>query len=70
MDEHAIKKEFKPTKVDDESQCIFSLEQYLTNIKVWMDSNRLMMNDGKMEYILFGSRSKLTKCTTEVVDVN
>ena len=28
------------------------------------------MNNGKTEFILFGSRSQLTKCTTEVVDVN
>ena len=35
-----------------------------------MDSNRLRMNNGKTEFILLGSRSQLTKCTTEVVDVN
>ena len=35
-----------------------------------MDSNRLKMNNGKTEFILLGSRSQLTKCTTEVVDVN
>ena len=69
-DDHALKKEFTPTKLDDESQCISSLEQYLINIKAWMDSNRLRMNNGKTEFILFTSRSQLTKCTTEVVDVN
>ena len=35
-DNHAIKKEFTPTKVDDESRCIDSLEQCLINIKAWM----------------------------------
>ena len=69
-DDHAVKKEFTPTKVDDESQCISSLEQCLINIKAWMDSNRLRMNNGKTESILFGSRSQITKCTTEMVDVN
>ena len=38
-DDHAIRKEFTPTKVDDESQCVYSLEQCLINIKEWMDSN-------------------------------
>ena len=56
--------------MDDESQCISSLEQCLINIKAWMDSNRLRMNNGKTEFILFEPRSQLTKCTTEVVDVN
>ena len=69
-DDHAIKKEFIPTKVDDESQCISSLEQCLIKIKAWMDRNRLRLNNGKTEFILFGSRSQLTKCTTEVVDVS
>ena len=35
-----------------------------------MDSNRLRMKNGKAEFILIGSRSQLTKCTNEVVDVN
>ena len=56
--------------MDDESQCIYSLEQCLINIKAWMDSNRLKMNNGKTEFILLESRSQLTKCNTEVVDVN
>ena len=56
--------------MDDESQCIYSLVQYLININAWMDSNRLRINNGETEFILFGSRSQLTKYTTEVVDVN
>ena len=51
-DDHAIKKTFTPTKVDDESQCKYSLEQCLINIKAWMDVNRLRMNNGKTEFIL------------------
>ena len=35
-----------------------------------MDSNRLTMNNVKTKFILFVSRSQLTKCTTEVIDVN
>ena len=35
-----------------------------------MDGNRLKMSNGKIEFILLGSRSQLTKCPTEVVDVN
>ena len=57
VDDHAVKKEFTPTKVDDESHCLSALEQCLINIKAWMDSNRLRMNNGKTEFILFGSRS-------------
>ena len=56
--------------MNDESQCVYSLGQCLTNVKAWIDSNRLKINNGKTEFILLGSRSQLTKCITEVVDVN
>ena len=49
--DHAVIKEFTPTKVDDESQCISSLEQCLINIKAWMDTNRLRINNGKTAFI-------------------
>ena len=52
-DDHAVKKEFTPTKVDDESQFISSLEQCLISLKAWMDSNRLKMNNGKTKFILY-----------------
>ena len=69
-DDHAVKKEFTPTKEDEESHCVSSLEQCLFNIRSWMDSNRLQMNNAETEFILFGYRSQLTKGTTEVIDVN
>ena len=49
-DDHTVKKEFTPTKVDDESQCIFSREKCLTNINTWIDINRLRMNDSNIIY--------------------
>ena len=51
-DDHAVKKEFTPTKEDDESQCLSSLEQCLISIKAWMDNNRLRMNNAKTEFII------------------
>ena len=45
--------------MDDESQCIYSLGQCLINIKAWMDSNRLRMNNGKTEFILLESSISL-----------
>ena len=65
-DDHAVKKEFTPTKVDDDSQCIFSLEQCLINIEAWMDIKRLRMNDGKWNIFCLdlgpGSPNALLKC--------
>ena len=35
-----------------------------------MDSNRLKMNNSKTEFIMFGSRKMLTKCTTTDINSN
>ena len=40
------------------------------NVKTWMDENRLNMNDGKMEFIMFGAKKQLAKCKTTSTDVN
>ena len=44
---------------------IRSLELCMNDIKDWMDSNRLKMNATKTEFIIFGSKKQLHKCTTE-----
>ena len=42
----------------------------MDDIKDWMDSKRLKMNATKTEFIMFGSKKQLQKCTTEVHKVN
>ena len=42
----------------------------MTDIKDWMDSNRLKMNTTKTEFIMFGLKKQLQKCTTETLKVN
>ena len=39
-------------------------------IKIWMDGNRLKMNDSKTEFIMFGSSKMLTKCITADMNIN
>ena len=56
------------TKVNDESQYISSLEQRLFNIKAWMDSNRLKMNYGKIEFILRTLDFSLSETIIVVID--
>ena len=35
-----------------------------------MDENRLQMNDGKTEFIMFGAKKQLAKCKTTSIDEN
>ena len=49
---------------------IWKLESCLDSIKTWMDVNRLKMNSLKIEFILFGSKGQLQKCTTNSINAN
>ena len=42
----------------------------MVNIRSWMNSNRLKMNDSKTEYIIFGSRQQLLKLQSTSLNVN
>ena len=68
-DDHGLKTNFKPVP-DCETKAIADTEQCLADIKTWMDQNQLHMNNAKTEFILFGSRHQLQKCTTESLSAN
>ena len=42
----------------------------MTDLKVWMNENRLKMNNNKTEFILFGSKPQLDTCKTKTLNVN
>ena len=46
------------------------LEKHVTDLKVWMNKDRLKMNNNKTEFILFGSKPQLDKCKTKTLKVN
>ena len=68
-DDHAIKKKFELI-CDKETVTTKLLSDCLTRKKLWMDLNRLKMNNAKTEYIQFGSRQQLAMCTCDCIDVN
>ena len=67
-DDHAIYNSFKPTRTC-EQECNNNMQHCLKEIKVWMTSNRLHMNEDKTEFICFGSRHQLSKCREDYVTV-
>ena len=65
VDGHAIKKELDPHQATEERNVINLLTESITNIKEWMNSVRLKMNNSKSEFIIFGNRTHVNKCTSE-----
>ena len=68
-DDHSLNKNFRADNRIEEISPIRSLELCMNDIKGWMDSNRLKMNATKTEFIMFGSKKQLQKCTTESLKV-
>ena len=69
-DDLSLNKTFRGNNRIEEISMIRSLELCMNDIKDWMDSNRLKMNATKTEFIMFGSKKQLQKCTTESLKVN
>ena len=46
------------------------LEECAADLKVWMNENRLKMNNEKTEFILFGLKPQLEKCKTKTLNVD
>ena len=70
-DNHTINKSFKPDRlgVGAELETKLTLQNCLCNISEWASKNRLKMNNSKMEYINFGSRKQLAKCSSHEINV-
>ena len=62
-DDHSLKRSFKADDRKAEHTTISILQNCLKDVKLWMDENRLQMNDGK-------TKKQLAKCTTTSIDVN
>ena len=69
-DDHAYKKLFDANSRHQEYKTMCDLSHCVSEIKTWMDHNRIKMSDSKTEFILFGSRKQLEKCITTELDIN
>ena len=69
-DDHRYTNSFNAKSRDKEEARIKEFEECATNIKTWMDENRLKMNNSKTEFIMFGLQQHLQKCTTNIININ
>ena len=52
---------FNPTVHGAENKCMLKLERCIENIRKWMKTNLLKLNDEKTEFIIFGTHGNLKK---------
>ena len=68
-DNHTINKSFKPDKLRAELETKLTLQNCPRNISEWASKNHLKMNNSKTEYIHFGSKKQLAKCSSHEINI-
>ena len=71
-DDHSIRKPFRPgnTIGITESDTITIMEDSMLGISKWMNEVRLKLNESKTDFIYFGSKNQLKKCTFDKIKIN
>ena len=64
VDNHSVRRSFIADSRDQELQLILMLMSTVATIASWMDTMHLKLNPDKTEFIMFGYRIQLVKCTT------
>ena len=60
---------FRPTVQGNEDEKIAQLEACISEIRLWIKTNFLKLNDSKTEVIMFGTQQNLTKVKTKQIHV-
>ena len=60
---------FSPNTPGDEEFCISTLEHCINNIRIWMRTNYLKLNDDKMEFLIMGTPQQLAKVKTTSIKI-
>ena len=68
-DNYVITKEFNPNVPAEEIYVIDLLVNNLDNIKTWMNSVGLKMNNPKSEFIIIGNSIQVSKCITRELNI-
>ena len=64
-DDQQLYLSFSPTIDGDKERCLRNLQNCIRDIRHWMKTNLLKLNDNKTEFIMFGSKINLQKADTK-----
>ena len=60
-DDPQLYRSFKPAATSSQADAIAAMEACIKDIRAWMSRNKLMLNSGKTEVMIIGTRQQLTK---------
>lgn len=60
---------FKPGSQTSQETAVKVIQECVVEVRAWMVSHRLLINDGKTEFLIIGSRQQLSKVNIESVTV-
>jgi exonuclease III len=60
-DDHQLYHSFDPVSIQSQSAAVTSMESCISDVKDWMLSHKLKINDSKTEYVLIGTKHMLSK---------
>ena len=60
-DDTQLYRSFKPAATSSQADAIAAMEACIKDIRAWMSRNKLMLNSGKTEVMIIGTRQQLTK---------
>ena len=60
-DDHQLYLAFQPDSEESAMEAINSMQNCITDVRDWMISHKLKINDSKTEFLLFGTKQQLQK---------
>lgn len=60
---------FRPDSPTSQEDAVRTIENCVAEVRAWMVSHRLLLNDTKTEFLIIGSRQQLSKVTINSVRV-
>ena len=68
-DDTQIYHSFRPDTSLSQDAALKSIENCVADIRAWMLSNRLLINDSKTEFIIIGSKQQMSKININEITV-
>ena len=68
-DDHQVYLSFRPIPFTNQTTSVADIENCVAELRSWMISNKLMVNDSKTDFFIIGSKQQLERVNTQFIHV-